>query len=102
MRLLPDGSFAETAFAHVGDTVQYRFLVTNPGVGALTVVFADPRCDAGTLTGPTGDADEDGRLDEDETWEYRCTHVIAAGDGDPVPNTATVTGTDRSRQQRQR
>ena len=25
----------------------------------------------------------------------RCTHVIAAGDGDPVPNTATVTGTDR-------
>ena len=58
VRLLPDGSFAETAFAHVGDTVQYRFLVTNPGVGALTVVFADPRCDAGTLTGPTGDADE--------------------------------------------
>jgi len=95
VRLLPSGAFADTAVAHVGDTVEYRFVVTNEGVGALTVQFSDPRCDSGTLTGPTGDADADGKLDESETWEYHCTHVIAAGDGDPVPNTATVTGTDR-------
>jgi hypothetical protein len=94
VRLLPDGSFAKTAFAHVGDTVEYRFEVTNPGVGELTVAFADPRCDAGTLSGPTGD-DGDGKLDEDETWVYLCRHLITAQDPDPLPNTATVTGTDR-------
>ena len=93
MRLLPDGSFAKTAFAHVDDTVEYRFEVTNPGVGELTVVFGDPKCDAGTLSGPTGD-DGDGKLDEDETWVYLCKHVITAQDPDPLPNTATVTGTD--------
>ena len=94
VRLLPDGAFAKTVFAHVGDTVEYRFVLTNPGVGALTVEFGDPRCDAGTLTGPTGDTDGDEKLDTTETWEFRCRHVIAAADGDPVPNTATVTGTD--------
>src|SRR5215216_661021 len=94
VRLLPDGSFAKTALAHVGDTVEYRFVVTNPGVGALTVQFSDPRCDAVTLTDPTGDADADGQLDESETWVYLCRHLIAAQDPDPVPNTATVTGTD--------
>ncbi len=93
VRLLPDGSFAKTAFAHVGDTVEYRFEVTNPGVGELTVVFGDPKCDAETLSGPTGD-DGDGKLDEDETWVYLCKHVITAQDPDPLPNTATVTGTD--------
>jgi len=95
VRLLPDGSFAKTAFAHVGDTVEYRFAVTNPGVGALTVVFSDPRCDADTLSGPTGDADADGKLGETETWVYLCRHLITAQDPDPLLNTATVTGTDR-------
>jgi hypothetical protein len=94
VRLLPDGTFAETASAHVGDKVEYRFAVTNPGVGALTVEFSDPRCDAGTLTGPTGDTDDDDKLDTSETWVYLCTHLITAEDSDPLPNTATVTGTD--------
>jgi hypothetical protein len=75
--------------------VEYRFLVTNTGVGSLAVAFSDPRCDAGTVTAPTGDADADNRLDVSETWEYRCTHVVTASDPDPLPNTATVTGTDK-------
>ena len=79
---------------HVGDTIEYRFLVTNPGPSALAVTFADPRCDSGTLTGPTGDADADARLDPGETWIYACTHVVIAADPDPLPNTATATGTD--------
>ena len=71
---------------HVGDTIEYRFLVTNPGPNALVVTFADPRCDSGTLTGPTGDADADARLDPGETWIYTCTHVVIAADPDPLPN----------------
>ena len=43
-----------------------------------TVEFSDPRCDAGTLTGPTGDADTDGKLDVGETWTYT---LLARGHG---------------------
>ncbi len=93
---LPGGSFAKQVAAHVGDTVRYRFRVTNPGVGALTVVLqelAPDRCD-GAPTAPAGDADGDGKLDPGEQWDFFCTHVITAGDPDPLPNTAKATGTD--------
>jgi hypothetical protein len=97
VRRLPDGSFGKETSAHVGDSVQYRFRVTNPGVGALSVVLeevAPDRCDAGTLSGPTGDADGDGKLDPGEQWDFLCTHAITDGDPDPLPNVAKVTGTD--------
>jgi hypothetical protein len=98
VRRTPGGTFAKTALAHVGDTVQYRFTVTNAGVGELSVVLAEvatDRCDAGTMSGPTGDSDSDGKLDVSETWVYLCTHEITAGDPDPLPNTAKATGTDK-------
>ena len=79
---------------HLGDTIEYRFEVTNEGDTPLTVEFSDPRCDAGTLTGPTGDTDTDGKLDMSETWVYRCSHLVTAASGDPVHNTVTVKGTD--------
>jgi hypothetical protein len=97
VRRLPDGDFAKTATAHVGETVEYRFRVTNAGVGALSVVLAElapDRCDAGTLTQPAGDPDGDGKLDPGEQWDYRCTHVVTGADPDPLPNTAKATGTD--------
>ena len=40
--------------AHVGDTLTYTFAVTNAGDTPLAVEFSDPRCDAGTLSGPDG------------------------------------------------
>jgi len=96
VRLLPGGTFAKTAFAHVGDKVEYRFELTNPGVGAfVSVEFSDPRCDAGSLSGPTGDAGVAGELEKGEQWVYLCTHVVTAQDPDPLPNTATVKGTDK-------
>jgi uncharacterized repeat protein (TIGR01451 family) len=84
----------DRATAHVGDKLGYGFVVTNAGDAPLTVAFSDPRCDAGTLSGPSGDADADGLLDVDETWTYACSHVVAESDPNPLPNTATVTGTD--------
>src|SRR5215216_2313639 len=91
------GAFVDTPpdiDAYVGDTLAYQFAVTNPGNVALAVTISDPRCDAGTLTGPvkTG-GDQDGLLDPGETWTYTCTHVVTAADPDPLPNTVTATGT---------
>ena len=80
--------------ARAGDTLNYRYLVTNPGDAPLSVAVSDPRCDAGTLSAPSGDADSDGRLDSGETWAYTCTHVVTPGDGDPLENRFTATGTD--------
>jgi hypothetical protein len=42
--------------------------------------------------------DQDAALETGETWNYRCTHVVAATDPDPLPNTVTVTGTGPSGQ----
>ena len=81
------------ATAHVGDTITYTFDVSLiSGSPSLTnVTVTDPICDAGTLTGPTGD-DGDSMLEQGETWAYSCTHVVTASDPDPLPNTATAEG----------
>ena len=80
---------------HMGDKIDYQFTVTSPPPGdvGLQVEFSDPRCDAGTLTGPvkTGGNGDD-LLEPGETWTYQCSRVITANDQDPLPNTAKVTG----------
>jgi hypothetical protein len=86
---------ADRETASVGDTIVYRFEVTNPGDTGLAVAFSDPRCDGGTITGPekaTGDTDAS--LEPGELWRYRCTHRVSDRDPDPLTNTARVTGTD--------
>jgi hypothetical protein len=88
------GSFVDTPpdiDAYVGDTLEYQFTVTNPGAIGLEVTLEDARCDAApTRTRRDGD---DELLDPDETWIYVCSHVVKAGDPDPLPNTVTATGT---------
>ena len=83
------------ALAHVGDTVTYKFVVTNPGDVPLTnVSLTDPKCNAAPVLGSKTGGNNDDVLDLTETWSYTCTHVVTAGDPDPLPNTATVTGVD--------
>ena len=87
---------ADRATAQVGDTIGYRFDVTNPGDTGLTVTLSDARCDASTLKGPqklAGDTDD--LLEPDEQWRYTCTHKVTASDPDPLPNTVHVTGKDK-------
>ena len=87
---------ADRATAKIGDTIGYRFDVTNPGDTGLTVKLSDPRCDAGTLKGPEKLAgDKDDLLEPDEQWRYTCTHKVTSADPDPLPNTVHVTGTDQ-------
>ena len=83
------------ALAHVGDTITYKFTVTNPGDVALhNVALTDPKCNADpTLVSKTG-GNTDAILDLTETWVYNCDHKITASDPDPLPNTGTVTGVD--------
>jgi hypothetical protein len=86
---------ADRETASVGDTIVYRFDVTNPGDTGLAVTFADPRCDGGTIAGPEKVAgDTDGSLEPLELWRYRCTHRVTDHDPDPLTNTARVTGVD--------
>ena len=94
VRIAGVGEYVDSGLeSYVGDTLEYQFTVTSPPPGdvGLAVAFSDPRCDAGTLTGPAGD-DGDALLEPGETWIYGCTHVITAADPDPLPNTAKVTG----------
>ncbi|MGH2641523.1 MAG: DUF7507 domain-containing protein [Actinomycetota bacterium] len=77
--------------AHVGDTVTYSFSVTNTGGIDLTdIELTDARCD--TTPERTDDGNGDAVLAVDESWEFTCDHTIAAADGTPVHNEATVTG----------
>jgi uncharacterized repeat protein (TIGR01451 family) len=85
------------AQAHVGDTITYTFDVSLiPNSPPLTnVTLTDPICDPSTLAGPTKTGgNQDALLQAGEVWSYSCTHLITAADPDPLPNTATATGTD--------
>jgi hypothetical protein len=83
-----------TVEAHAGDTIEYRFTVTNPGSTPLSVSFDDPHCDIEPTTPTSGDTDADGKLDTTETWVFRCDRVVVEGDGTAFTNTVTVVGTD--------
>ena len=82
------------ALVHVGDTITYRFAVTLTTETPLTdVEVTDPECDTSpTLVSREGGNNND-TLQPGETWNYRCDHVVTANDPDPLPNTATATGT---------
>lgn len=92
------------ALAHVGDTVTYQFTVTNMGfVDLVGAVLTDSICVPGTVV-RVGDGDGDDRLEIDvdadagglqrEVWNYTCARAVRLTDPDPLPNTATVRGTD--------
>jgi uncharacterized repeat protein (TIGR01451 family) len=88
--------------AHVGDTVAYQFTVMNIGfVDLVDVSLVDPICDGDIVLVSKGDGDALLEIDtsgasglQREVWTYRCVRVVRSIDPDPLPNTATVSGTD--------
>jgi uncharacterized repeat protein (TIGR01451 family)/LPXTG-motif cell wall-anchored protein len=82
------------SLAHVGDTITYTFAVSLATATPLgNITLTDPICNAApTLVSKAG-GNQDAILESGETWNYTCTHVVTATDPDPLPNTATVTGT---------
>lgn len=79
------------ALAHRGDTVTYTMSVTTTTLTPLTdVTLIDPICDEDPVLGQGDDGDL--VLEAGETWVFTCTHLVTAGDPDPLPNTASVSG----------
>ena len=83
--------------AKADDVVPYSFTVTNPGNQTLTgVTLSDPNCTS-AISGPSGDTNDDGKLQTGETWIYTCNHTVTqaevdskgGGDGD-LDNTVTA------------
>src|SRR5690606_10232391 len=78
----------------VDETISYTFTVTNEGNVSLgNILVTDPMI--ATITGPTGDTDNDGELDVTETWIYTGSYAITQDDIDAgqVTNQATAEGT---------
>jgi hypothetical protein len=88
-RIGATGGFVQGPIAgHVGDTVFYEILVTNPSSDpyTLNVTLSDPRCDANTLA-PSAVV----TLAPGQEQTYTCSHVLVAGDQPQFTNTATAT-----------
>jgi hypothetical protein len=88
-----NGKYATTTLTgKVGETVDYKIVVTNTGNVPLTFTeFIDAHCDPGTITGGPGASP----VEYGESTEYFCTHALTEADriAGSVTNTATVTGT---------
>jgi hypothetical protein len=100
------GSDADTPGTAVvvaaGDTVQFTYLVSNPGsVGLVNVVLTDDNGTPSNLSDDfspapvvsggfnVGDVDQDGVLDPGEVWQYTASKVVFVSGC----NVATVSGT---------
>jgi len=70
---------ADKTEAKLGDTITYTFTVTNTGnVPLAGVAIEDDKIQG--ITGPAGDANNDGKLDTTETWTYTGTYVVQLTD----------------------
>ena len=82
-----------TLTATAGQRVDYEMVVSNTGALPLALSFSDPHCDAGSLTGPTGDLNSDGTLKPHGQATYFCFHIVQASDTPSFTNVVTVSGT---------
>ncbi|MFL5824881.1 MAG: hypothetical protein ACJ764_15730 [Solirubrobacteraceae bacterium] len=79
---------------YVVHTIQYEIQVTNTGNVPLTLSLDDPRCDAGTVQGPspiTGSL-VGNVLSPGGEAQYTCSHRLLKSDSATFTNVATVTG----------
>lgn len=76
-----------TPFAFGGGNVMYSYIVTNPGVVAMSNVnVTDDKC--GPISGPFGDNNGNKLLDSGESWAYACQTKVSVS----TRNVATAEG----------
>jgi len=86
----------EASVDAAGDVIHYTITVDNSGDMTLTNISINDLL-LGALTGLTGDANSDSKLDVNETWTYTGTYTVlqsdidnnGGGDGD-IDNSVTV------------
>ena len=90
-------SSTTTLITAAGQQVPYTFTVTNTGnVPLNNVTVSDPKCDL-PPTGPTGDTNNNNKLDLTETWVYTCIHTVTQAEmdaGGSLLNTVTADSTE--------
>ena len=83
---------ADRTQAHEGDTITYTYTVDNPGnVPLSSVSVTDDRIEG--IIYQSGDTDNDGTLDTNETWIFAAAYNVTADDDSPWVNTAAAAGT---------
>ena len=83
---------ADRTQAHDGDTISYTYTVDNPGdVPLSSVLVNDNRI--GAVPYHSGDTDNDGRLDTNETWIFTAAYNVTSEDPSSLVNTASASGT---------
>jgi Prealbumin-like fold domain len=91
------------SFAYHGDQITFTYDVTATGSPLTNVTLSDDKCSSISAPTKTGGNDDD-TLDLGETWHYTCTTTVsanhAAGEEDPIVNTATAKGTDETQTER--
>ncbi|MDL2341992.1 MAG: hypothetical protein QFB87_02865 [Patescibacteria group bacterium] len=81
------------ATAHEGDTVTYTFTVTNTGDTPLSGLTVSDNVATGAAY-KSGDANDNAKLDLQETWIYTVQYTIPANHPANVVNTVTACGLD--------
>ena len=90
-------SSTTTSVTAVGQVVPYTFTVTNTGNVTLNgITVTDAKCTT-PISAPTGDTNNDGKLQTTETWIYTCSHTVTQAElsaGGNLSNTVTADSTE--------
>jgi uncharacterized repeat protein (TIGR01451 family) len=89
-------SASPLTYAAVGTVINYTITVENTGNVSLTDITVDDPLVASGPTYVSGDLNDDGILQPDETWTYTASYVITLADlnNGSFTNIASVTGLD--------
>jgi uncharacterized repeat protein (TIGR01451 family) len=84
---------AEPSRVHDGDEITYTYTVTNTGdLPLLIVSLTDDMVNE--ISYISGDNNENGLLDLEETWVFTAVHIASAADPETLVNYAEVSGMD--------
>ncbi|MCJ7698425.1 MAG: hypothetical protein MUO73_08880, partial [Thermoplasmata archaeon] len=79
-------------YGYTGEDITYTYSVSNTENMPLSnVSVTDDSC--GPVNYVCGDENQNGKLDQSETWIFTCTYTPSFTFPDPLTNTATASGT---------